>query len=315
MPGKDLVPRPAVSPPAVTQPPWIQGKPETVSAWKWLRRSRHWTVPVAAFPVLWAAGVVLHARHLATVVFVIGVIMCPVVGFFTPFKWDRTAERVYVISSVILASAWLWLAAWLGPVRGRITGLILAGILFAGVGTWGFFWWRHKRPRSHGKRARLVRKWDARWQSHANHWRLGGSKIVNVWEMGVTTKLEIEGLAGRHSIQYVRQVEHLIESALAGYTDAGMVRAEENKKDPSHFFLFLKKENPLREPVQFDMALSPRSVHDLMVKGLTETGRWYTVSALQNSFTIGETRSGKSNDLLARLAQLTGCPDDRQILI
>ena len=52
-----------------------------------------------------------------------------------------------------------------------------------------------------------------------------------------------------------------------------------------------------------------------VVDGMAESGSWKTISPRRNRFVIGETRSGKSNDLLVGLAQLTGCPDDYQILI
>lgn len=316
MPGKDLVPRPAVQPPAVVStPPWTQSNRETVTAWKWLYRRRHWTVPVALLPTLWLAGVMLHAFHLAGIVAVAGLALSAAVAFFAPHKWDRSGERWYATLSVLAASEWLFFAAWFGPVRGFITGCALAGTLTVAMAAWGYFWWRHKRPRGHRRRARRVAKWDAWWQSHAISWNLGGSKIVDVWPMGVTTKLEVAGIPGRHSIQHVRQVMHLIESGLDGHADIGMVRAEPVPKKPSHFWLFLKRENPLRQIVEYDLALAPRSVHDPAPLGLTETGKWKMASLRTNGFTIGAKRTGKSNHLLVKLAALTGCPDDRQILI
>ena len=92
--------------------------------------------------------------------------------------------------------------------------------------------------------------------------------------------------------------------------DIGMIRVEAVKGNPSQFDLYLKRENPLRQVVEYDAALAPQSVHDLLAIGLTETGDAGRSSCLRrNRFTIGETRSGKSNDLLVGLAELTGCPD------
>jgi hypothetical protein len=316
MPGKDLVPRPAVLPPAVTGvPPWAQGKPETVTAWKWLRRRRHWTVPVTMLPVLWLAGLVLHAFREAGPVLVVSLALSAAFAVFAPHKWDRLGERWYAWLSVTLAGLWLWLAAWAGPVRGQVTGLVLAASLAAMMTAWGIPWYAHKRPRGHGRRARRVARWDRWWQSHAFNWHLGGSKVIDVWETGVTTKVRVQGLAGRHSIQHVRQVTHLIESGLDGYADIGMVRPEEVKGKPSQFDLFFKRENPLREIVEYDLALAPRSVHEQAPLGFTETGKWKMASLRANGFTIGAKRTGKSNHLLVRLAALTGCADDRQILV
>ena len=56
MAGKDLVPRPAVLPPAVLRPPWQPDKEEFVPAWRWIWQRRHWTAPAALVPALWLAG-------------------------------------------------------------------------------------------------------------------------------------------------------------------------------------------------------------------------------------------------------------------
>jgi hypothetical protein len=48
---------------------------------------------------------------------------------------------------------------------------------------------------------------------------------------------------------------------------------------------------------------------------MLESGAWKTIPLRCNRFTIGRSRSGKSNDLLVGLAALTGVPDDWTILI
>jgi len=315
---RDLVPRPQAQLPVPTAqvPPWAPEAPrESESALAWLRKRRHWTVPVLALPALWTAGTALHAAHLAGVTALTGLVVTALVSYFARHKWGRTGEQWYAALSAGLAALWLWAAAWLGPVRGMVTGCVLGGALLVGVAVWGGFWWAHKRPRGTRKRAALIAKWDAWWQSMCAGWGLAGSAVADVQAMGVQTRIRIHGIPGRHSIQHVNQVMHLIESGLDGYADIGMVRAAPVKGKPSAFDLFLKQENPLREIVPFDMATAPRSVHDPFILGRTETGGWQTTTARRNRFVIGETRSGKSNDLLVGLAQLTGCADSRQVLI
>jgi hypothetical protein len=311
MPGKDLVPRPAVLPPAVSRPPWQpDDKKEFVPAYRWLWQRRHWTVPAFVVPALWLAGLGAHLLHLSTYIIVAGAPAIMILGVFAPQKWDRRGEQIYAVASVTAALIWLWFAA-----SRSLMSPWLDGALLLLVTVWGAFWYRHKRPRGHRRRQKLISKWDLWWQSNCWHWNLGGSKVIGVWLMGVTTKVRIQGIAGRHSIQHIRQVMHLIESGADGHADIGMVRAEPVKGHPAQFDLFFKKENPLRQIVDLDLSLLPRSVHEPAPAGISETGSWKMLSLRVNCFVIGATRSGKSNHLLVRLASLTGCADDWQILI
>ena len=311
MPGKDLVPRPLAQPPAVPQAvPWAADKRETVTAWKWLYRRRHWTLPAFLLPAVWLGGLAVHQFDYTLYVAIGGLVAFGAILLIGPAKWARAVELLYATASVVVLSAWLALAGIFGP--GRLP-LVIALLVLDAV--WGFFWWRHKRPRGQRRRQKRVAKWDAWWQSHCWHWNLGGSKVADVHEMGVTTKVRVHGVAGRQSIQHVNQVMHLIESGLDGYTGIGLVRAEAVKAHPNWFDFYFKKENPLREPVEYDPALAPRSVHEPFPQGKTETGNWKMLPLRCNRFVAGETRSGKSNDLLNGLAALTGCPDDWQILI
>lgn len=320
MPGKDLIPRPAAQPPAeVTQPPWQQQrKRESEAAYRtigrWARRNRHITVPLAVPLVLWPAGVMLHHVRAAAVTGIAGAVLIIAVWFFAPSKWDRPAEQVYARLSAVAVAWWLWLAAFLGPAAG-LAGLILTGLLAAFAVAWGIPWWRHKRPRGRRHREKRTARWDAWWQSHCWHWNLGGSRVIDVHEMHVTTKVRVQGVPGKHSIAYVRQVLHLIESGTEGLADAGMIRAEPVKGNPSQFDLFFKRENPLRELVDYDLGMAPQSVHDPMPDGLTETGAWKMTTLRTNSFVIGATRTGKSNRLLVRVAALSGCRDGRPVVI
>lgn len=310
MPGKEIVPRPAVPPPVVTTPPWQGQDPELVPAYRWLWRHRHWTVPVFLLPGMWLAALTLHLLGYASYALITGGVIAGITVAGAQLKWDRPAEQWYARLTAVAAWLWLWIGAWLGPAH--LWPTIALAVTMA---VWGYFWWRHKRPRGHRRRQKLIGKWDAWWQSHCWNWNLGGSHVIGVWPMGVTTKVRIQGIAGRHSIQHVNQVMHLIESGADGHADTGMIRAEVVKGKPSQFDLYFKKENPLKGIVDYDPSLAPRSVHEQYALGLTETGTWKMEPLRINSFVIGATREGKSNHLLVRLAALTGCADDRQVLI
>lgn len=320
MPGKDLVPRPVAQPPAaIAGPPWPEQQVRSESAvaamFRWARRNRHLTVPLAVPPALWVTGYVLHGSRVTGYVLLCGLILAGCIWFFAPHKWDRPAERWYARLSAALGAAWLWLAAWLGPMSGTITASVLGGILGAGTGTWGFFWWRHKRPRGMRRKQKLIAECDTWWQSHCFAWNLAGSRVIDAEVSGVTLRMRVKGLPGRHTIQHFRQVISLIESAADGHADIGLVRVEAVRGHPSEVDVFLKRENPLREAVEYDVSIMPQSVHEPMAIGRTETGQWKMLPQRANCFVIGATRTGKSNHLLVRLAALSGCPDDRQILI
>ena len=318
MPGKDLVPAPSRQPVPVQSPPWDRRKLESEAAYrtigKWAHRNRHVTVPLAVPLVLWPAALLLHHFRTAIITGIAGFILVAAVWFFAPSKWNRPAEQIYARLSAVTAAWWLWLAAFLGPGAG-MAGLILTGLLAVFTIAWAVPWWKHKRPRGHRRRQKLIAKWDAWWQSYSWHWQLGGSRVTGVWETEITARLHIQGVPGRHSAEYVDRIIALIPSALAGMFPPGSVRHFPDEKDGSRFFLEFRKANPLAEPVAYDLALAPRSVSDLAVTGKTETGQWKMAAQLRSRFVIGATGSGKSNDLSVRAANLSGCMDSWQILI
>jgi len=321
MASKELVPRPAApAAVAVSAPPWPQDKPRESDAAvkvisRWAKRNGHFTVPMAVPPAAWLAALLLHHFRAGWYVLACGLLLSACVWYFADHKWDRPAERWYARLSACLGAGWLSAAAAIGPLHGFIISVTLAAVLVAGCIAWGIPWWHHKRPRGMKKRARLVAQCDAWWQSHCWNWDLGGSIATDAQLSGVTLRIRIKGQAGRHTLQHFRQAIPLIESAADGHADIGLVRVEPVKGHPSEVDIFLKQDNPLRETVEFDMSLAPRSVHDSAPIGRTETGGWKMLPLRANCFVIGMSRSGKSNHLLVRFAALSGCPDDRQILI
>jgi len=312
------VPRPYVPPAPAGSPPWEAGlRPSgsaIIAAGRSLARNRHVSVPIGVPPVLWLAGETSFALHAAPYIATASAVAAAGLWYFAPHRWDRPPELLYARLSAVAAASWVTAAAFTGPAAG-LPGIILGSALAPLSTAWGVLWWRHKRPRGRRRREALIGKWDAWWQSHCWSWNLGGSRVVDAKASGVTVALEVAGLPGRHALSHVQQVVPLIESALDGMVDVGRVSCETVKGKPSHFRLRFKRENPLAAVVQWDPDIAPRSVHDLAPLGVTETGLWRMGSLRCNSFIIGTTRSGKTNHLLARIASLSGCPDDRQVLI
>jgi hypothetical protein len=322
MPGKELVPRPATYTPVLSAvPPFPERKTVTsesgiVRVAKWTRRKSHATIPLAAPFALWLAALILHIAHPAPyVVPLCGAILSACVYFFAPHKWDRKPERWYARLSVILAALWLCLASAIGPLDGMTLSVIFASVLVAGTWTWGFFWWQHHRPRGMRKRQKLIAQCDAWWLSHCHNWDLHGSCVMDAKLSGVILTMRVQGIAGKHTYQHFVEAVPRIESAAEGHADIGLVRVAKVKGHPSQCDVILKQENPLREDVEYDMSIAPQSVHDAAPFGRTESGSWKMIVLRRNRFTIGATRTGKSNDLLVGIANLSGCPDARSVLI
>jgi hypothetical protein len=321
MPGTEIVLRPEPRPPAsVPGVPWQQEARKSEAAplrlARWARRNTHFTVPLAVPPVLWLAALILHQVHPAAyVVPLCGALLAGCIWVFAPHRWDRPAEQLYARLSAALGALWLWAAAFLGPASGTVPAAVLGAFLLAGCIAWGVPWWRHKRPRGMKKRQKLIAQCDAWWQSHCHNWNLLGSHVIDARLSGVSLTMRVQGQAGLHSIDRFRQVVHLIESAAEGHADVGLVRVDAVKGHPSQADVVLKKENPLQGVVEYDMALAPRSAHDPAPFGRLESGGWWMTRLRRNRFTNGESRSGKSNDLLLGMANLSGCADARTVLI
>ena len=312
MPGTDLVKRSAYPPVPVAAK--RQSEALVPAAFRRARRDRHVSVPLAVPPVMWITGEVLHACAVAPETAVASIAIGGAVWFFAPHKWDRPAEQWYARLSAAGTGAYLSLAAWLGASSG-LPGEILGGTLVAGGAAWGIPWWRHHRPRGRRRREKMLARWQAWWEIHCHDWNLAGSRVIDAAEQGVTVRLRIQLWAGRQSVQNMQQVVHLIESGLQGMAEAGRVRVEVVRSDPSQVDVFIKRENPLREPVAWDAALAPASVHDDWTPGVTETGAQRHMRQRASSFVIGATRTGKSNRLLVRVLCLAGCPDALTVLI
>jgi hypothetical protein len=329
MPSKALVPlTPAPPPaPAAAGVPWPPPKQDResesaiVTIARWARRNRHVTVPLAIPPALWLAGLIFRQTHTARYVALGGIMLTAAVCYFAPHKWTgpdgkpRWPEVWYADLSAAAAAAWLTAAAIAGPAAAPVTAIVLASTLTAGGVTWGCFWWRHKRPRGMKLRQRLTAQCDAWWQSYCFGWNLRGSAVKDAEIKGVTLRIRVRGIPGTHTLNHFRQAIPFIESAAEGQADIGLVRVEPVKGIPCEVDIFLKRDNPLREPVEYDPGIAPRSVHDPAPAGRKETGEWKMTDLRVNRFTIGKTRWGKSNDLLVAAANLSGCPDALTVLI
>lgn len=320
-PGKEVVKRPSHPPVPVERQRRRESEAIVPRSFRSARRNRHLTVPLAVPPACWTCALVMHSVPHGWGLTLVGTgIAAAWTWGRAPGRWDRNEkwwrdEVLYARASAAAAFGWLSLAAWLGPLDSDAGSIAFGSSLLALSAAWGFPWWRHKRPRGQRRRQKALARWDGWWQHYCASWGLSGSRVVEAAESGVTIRLRIQLWAGHQTVDDVKAVLRRVESALDGMVDHGMVRVAKVERKPSQAEIFIKREDPLEREVTWDQALAPRSVHEMALDGLTETGNWKHTSMRVNAWVLGKTRMGKSNHLLVRLAQLSGCADDRQVII
>ncbi|MDQ2876448.1 MAG: hypothetical protein M3Y33_17280 [Actinomycetota bacterium] len=313
-------------PPDLTSGPGLPGwgeQPGDVAIWKragrlaW--RNRHVTVPLCVAPALMTAAEILHAEHLGTPTAIGAALAAAVAIWLAPHHWDRLGEVAYAQASVIAGGAWLSAAAYLGVRYGLHPSLHYAMEYLLGAGSlaWGIPWWLHKRTRGkRGRRqhAREVAGWNRWWQMHAPAWGVAGSAVVDVEEREsggavVMDALLIQLWGGRQTHASIRSLLPMIESSLAGHVPHGMTRTEVNKANPSQAWLYLKREDPLREEIEWDDVFAELSgdIRDPAPIAVREGGGLLEVSMRRSSFVNGRSRSGKSNLTSVELAKTTRC--------
>lgn len=286
-------------------PQSLPGKPRfTWLVPLWMRRHRHLTVPLLLVPAVFpAAGLALHtSRWRAETLIASGVVLA-CVWFFAPHKWDRPAERFYAIASVAAAGGWLTFAAYRGFSRWTwIAAVVLAAL-------WGVPWWWHKRVRLYSSSARLVRSWNSWWQANSHLWNGQGSGVIDLDPRRDVEELRIQLVPGVHHAEVVKDWLPRIESALQGYVRHGMVRGQVDPRNPSQALIQLRRENPLRDDVEWDPKQAPSTITQPAPIGKHGAGNWVKTLLLRNWFVLGMTRWGKSNWLSAFLATVSQCDD------
>jgi hypothetical protein len=293
-------------------PPLFSGEVSSVPrvpALHWITRNRHFTVPPLLLPVVLMAGLVLAWRRLSEATWIASGVAVAFVWAGAHLKWDRKAEQWYARISALCLAGWLSVAAAAG------VSLVLACIAAGVITVWGGFWFWHKRPRARLGDAALITEWDTWWRYHSPGWGLHGSKVTGVLTKAGMETIEVQLWKGRQHHGHVRDIIHLIASGLGGYVKPGQVRVDEHPDDPSKVLLRLKRSDPLRHAQTWHLGLAVQSILEPVAIGFTEAGELILVSLLFNWFVIGESRSGKSNELSNFLGAITGCDDARAWLI
>ena len=313
------------SPPAPPPVPY-ETEAELVRAhlrmWRFAARNRHVTIPLIVPAGMLAAGAVLAGEHATFEAGVIGAAAAVTTWFTAPAKWSPepriknwrwTSEVAYARSTVGGGTLWLFLASLYGPTQPGLE--MMLGALCAVWG--GLFWW-HKRPRDKRARRRHAQRvdgWNLWWQCQAPAWGVAGSGVVDVKDHDGLESLLIQMWAGRQTFATIKNVVPLLESALGGYVHHGMTRPEINKANPSQVWIHLKREDPLREAIEWDDSMAPGDITKPAPIGMKETGGWKRTSLRKGWFIIGRSRSGKSNEESVKLATITKCRNARAILI
>jgi hypothetical protein len=321
MAGTDIDRRPLNLPAAVPGMPQRKRESEALPAvaLRAARRNKAVSVPLSLPVPVWTVAEIMHAYGMVPEVAMTGGVAAGTVAvwLFAPHKWKdkngkpQPREVWYARATAACFSGWLTAAAFLGPVSASSPEL--AGSLAVLCAAWGVPWYRHYRVRGRKDRERLLREWQAWWDGHSIAWGVGGSHVIEAEEKGSQVRLRVQLIRGRQSLMVLKGALHLIESAAA--VDHGMVRIAPVKGDASQTDIFIKQENPLQDIIPWDPALAPSSVHDMVFRGMSETGQRVMVPQRKSAFINGKTDSGKSNSQQARIAELSGCADARAFVI
>jgi hypothetical protein len=290
--------------------------------WRFAARNRHVTIPLVVPAGMLVAGAVLAAEHAGFEAGVAGAAISVTTWFTAPSKWSPeprikdwrwTSEVAYARSTAGGSTLWLFLAAMFGPGQTWLE-LMLAALCAA----WGGLFWWHKRPRDrkarrrHERRVQDLNMW---WQMNAPGWSAGGSGIVDVHDHDGLESWLVQLWGGKQTHGTIKALLPLLESALGGYVHHGMTRSEINKINPSQVWIHLKREDPLREAIEWDDSMASGDIRDPAPLGMRETGGWKRTSLRKGWFVIGRSRAGKSNEESVMLAKITRCRNARALLI
>lgn len=299
-----------MSTPAPPQLPSATGRESSIPAVAFARRHRHVTVPLAVPLLFLVAGALeLAFRQYRGYVLTGGVLLCLFMFIHAPRRWDRAPEQWYARLSAAAAVGWLAAVS--------LTGFTMWTWIALGAGAiaWGVPWFAHKRPRRAAVARGIAAEWNTWWIHHAAYFGVPGSGLADVSTRAATDTLTVQLWAGKQTVRQLQDAMPLIESALRGYVRRGMVRVAPSPADPSQALVHLKRANPLAKPLTWDPAAQPATVTAPVPIGMTEEGEWLKAPLTVNWFIVGESRSGKSNQLSLKLAAITGCPDGRVWLI
>jgi S-DNA-T family DNA segregation ATPase FtsK/SpoIIIE len=211
---------------------------------------------------------------------------------------DRLAERVYAAAVVLVAGAWLAVAAILGPLTSPLPQALGLGALLLAVP-----WWAHRRRRA---RVRVQRALAA-WPDISKAIGLPGSKFqsasVDLWGWRARIRL-----ARGQTIADVTARIPAIESALGTYRGAVRVYPTGDRK-ANRCELRVLDTDPHAEAIRWP-GPSVRSIAQPVDLGPFEDAEPCRVSFLRrHALFAGTTGSGKSGGLNVLMATLAACDD------
>jgi S-DNA-T family DNA segregation ATPase FtsK/SpoIIIE len=209
----------------------------------------------------------------------------------------RPEERIYAVTVVIVAGAWLSAATAYGPGHRPLPLLLLVATAAGGMP-----WWVHRRRRA---RVRVDRTIQA-WPDLAEQIGLAGSRVlsavVDVW--GWRARMTLR--AGQTVADVITHVP-AIESGLG--TRPGAVRVEADPAHAGRFVMRVLAEDPHANAVPWP-GPAARSVADPLPLGVFEDATDVGVPMLRRHVLIGGIAgAGKSGVLNAVVGNLVACPD------
>lgn len=272
----------------------------------WCHRNRVELAPPAAAALLLGTAVAIRKAETPAVGLVAGAAVAGLTWWAAPRKWDREAEVLFARTVATLASLWLIAAVLVGP-----TSPLMFWALILGTTAGAVPWYRHKLARPDEATSKLLAEWQEQWAAIRDRLGLSGSHVIEVKGDENFAEITLQLVKGVQTFADVQPLAERIAGAMGLPAKAIKVR-DRRKVDASTATLVFSRVSAIDALISWaEVAkLAPSTVVKPVVLGRRETGEWKQVSALGHWMIVGTTRAGKSNELHALLAQITGAYDE-----
>lgn len=272
-----------------------------------LFRYRYQLAPVWAALAILAAGAGAHIYLGVWRTALAGLVAAVVVRIVAWRRFDRGPDRRYALDTVVLAGAWITIAAGVGPAT---RALLIA--LAVGTAVFGLPWWANHRIR----RGVRVQKQIDRWPGVADKVGLAGSRLVGVTvgDYGWTAHLRFS--EGKTVAQLTTQLA-TIESLMS--LRPGALQAEPVPTRRDYAYVQVIDTDPHADPIPWPGPCITTATEAIPI-GLYDDGgphleRLFTGRGTRHQLVAGQTDSGKSGLVNRQLVEYVPLPDVVQMLI
>lgn len=269
----------------------------------WLaHRNRVELAPAGVAALLWGSAAAFYKSETAGVGMFTAATMAGLAWWAAGKRLDREVEVLYARAVAIVASVWLIAASIVGPMH----PVMLWALLIAASG-FAVPWYKHKLVRPYIP-SPLLGDWQIKWNKIRDRIGLGGSEVVEVEgdENYAEITIQLDGQTYTHVKDHAETI-----ASLLGLPAKAIAIRDMRRVNAGRVKLVYRRTSAIDEIIRWeDMApLAPKKATDPIVLGRSETGDWKKVGMLAHWMIVGMTRAGKSNELHALMAQITGTYD------